>query len=776
MSKKSTLKSGRKTRKKSTKSARTPEAVDLNEAPPEELIEGLIKPLPARGGGARKTHTRLSNHKARSTWFQNRATWPVREAPTRALVRAREAARKSLPRPADAPEWQSIGPTNVGGRLTSLVCHPVHPERVWAGAAGGGVWYSPDAGQTWQPQWHRQDVLNVGALALDPSDPEVIYCGTGEANLSADSYPGVGIYRTGDGGRTWRLHASAEKTGIPRRIGVIAVDPFDPKHLLVGGIGFGEVGTDHDLGGLYTSTDGGDTWRRETFIAEKNYWCHSVVFHPTARGRVYATFTARGVRNGIYRSDDGGGEWEHLTKGLPPSERIGRATLAISPSRPDVLYAIATDELSERADLTLGVYRTTNGGRRWTDITRSHFDDERQMSYNTTIVVHPTRPNYVICGGVDLHRTEDGGKTWALATDWGNRLGITRGDPRHAHADHHCLLMPAALPGRVYDANDGGLDVSDDGGRNWVNRSTGLAVTMYYDMDVAQSDARVFGGGAQDNGTLMTQTGGSHDHFELLDGDGGWITFDPHDAEHIYASYQNMGIFRYRAGKTVEVTPKGADDDERNAVWMCYIAMDPNNPRVVFTGSHRVWRTKSDGKSWKPVSPTLDGSPITAIEIARADSRRVYVGTENGMIFRSRDGGDTWSANISSATLPGYSITRLLAHPEDAEHVYVTLAHFGHSHVYRSRDGGLNWEDVDKGRLPDVPHHSLAIPPDFPDTVYVCNDAGVFASPDGGETWVDMTGNLPNVMVIDLAYHRKEGTLSAATYGRSLWRLKVRQP
>ena len=742
--------------------------------PTEELIPGRIRPETSVMSGPRKQRApgpaspRLSYHKARSAWFQGRTSWPVREAPVSALIQERTRVVGSLPPAPGTAQWESIGPTNIGGRLTAIVCHPTNPERIWVGAAGGGVWFSANAGQSWQSQWHDQQVLNVGALAIDPKAPDVLFCGTGEANLSADSYPGVGIYQTQDAGKTWRLAAASARTGLPRRIAVIAIDPFDSQHILVGGVGFGEVGVANDLGGMYVSTDAGVTWRRETFITANNYWCHAIVFDPARRGTIYATFTSRGGRNGIYRSADGGQTWTQLRKGLPPGERFGRTSLALCAAAPAVLYAFATDEASEFSDRLLGVFRSRDGGDSWTSIARSHFRNEGQISYGNTIAVHPTEPNHVLCGGVDLHLTTNGGRTWTRVTKW----DAARGRPNYAHADHHGLLMPVAAPGRVYDPNDGGLDVSQDGGRTWVNRSSGLAVTMYYDADVAQSDGRVFGGGAQDNGTLITTTGRIDDHFEILGGDGGWIVFDPQDAGHVLASYYNLNIFRFRGGKYKDVSPP-APDDEKNAVWMAFITPDPKTPSTLFTGSYRLWRTRDDGETWKAVSPALDGSPISAIEIARADTRRIYVATENGGIFRSLDGGDHWSANVASTTLPGHTVTRLATSPVDAGVVFATVANFGHGHVFRSRDGGIVWEDVDKGQLPDVPHHAVAIRPDAPTTIYVCNDVGVFVSLDGAMTWNNLTRNLPAVMVVDLVYHQGDRTLTAATYGRSLWRLAL---
>jgi photosystem II stability/assembly factor-like uncharacterized protein len=718
---------------------------------------------------AKGPSVRLSNHKARSVWFQARTTWPVREAPVRTLVRERTRVQRALAAPANiTSNWECVGPTNIGGRLTCIVCHPQHPERIWVGAAGGGVWQSYDSGQTWQSFWSDQEILNIGALAIDAKNPDTIYCGTGEANLSLDSYPGVGIYQSADGGHTWQLLASTDRTGIPRHIGVIAIDPFDSKHILIGGVGYSEVSqTGNDYGGMFVSVDAGVTWRRETFVSAKNYWCHSIVFHPSKKNTIFATFTEQGARSGIWRSTDGGKTWTHLTSGLPDAARFGRTSLAISRSNPQVMFAFANDEASGNKDLLVGVFRSANGGNTWKDVSGTHFADEGQISYGNTIVIHPTNPDHVICGGVDLHLTKNGGKSWLQITHW----DLERDDPKYAHADHHALLMPAAVPDRVYSANDGGLDVSENAGRTWTNRSNGLSVTMFYDMDVAQSSGLVYGGGAQDNGTVITTSGSSSSFFELLGGDGGWIVFNPFDAGRVYASYYNLHIYRFRGDEFKNVTPP-APASEKNSVWMAYITLDPSDPNTVFTGSFRVWRTRNDGNNWVAVSPTLDGSSISAIEVAPADTKRVYVGTENGGFFRSLDGGGTWSPNISSSILPGHTITRLETSPKDARLVFATVANFGHSHVFRSADGGTTWEDIDRGQLPDVPHHALLIREEEPGKLYVGNDAGVFVLDVASGMWMNATKNLPNAMVVDLVYHTKDAALLAATYGRSIWRLK----
>ena len=610
--------------------------------------------------------------KLRSRWFVKQTLGRKEESSAEILAKARADCRKSL---ADAPgdsKWELAGPTNVGGRMTCLVCHPDKPDVIWAGSAAGGVWKSETAGAEWTTSWNDQEKsLNIGALALDPDNPDLLYCGTGEANLSPDSYPGVGLYRSLDGGGCWELLASAGKGGAPSRIGVIAVDPFDPAHLLIGGVGSEPSEPQQALGGLYVSNDSGVTWLRDvSLFPSGDYQCHSIVFHPSRQGVVFATFTEEGSRSGIWRSKDGGKNWDGLYKGLPSAEKFHRTSLALAPSSPHVIYALAAD----KDGLVLGVFRSEDTGDSWEDAGTDHFGAEKGMSYANTIAVHPEDPDFVISGGVDLHVTKDGGKHWSQVTHYDAR----RGDPWYAHADHHALVLPPSKPDRIYDMNDGGMDVSEDRGKTWFNRSDGLAVTMYYDLDVAPSDGRRFGGGTQDNGTQMTLTGGSDDHFTAVFGDGGWMVFDPRDAHHFYASAQRMHIVRWRQGNR-QIVPAFAEESERNAVWMAFIAMDPESPNTVYVGSQRVWKTTDDGDTWQAVSPFFDDfnrPNVSALEVSPADPRYVYAATEAGGFYRSRDEGNTWTENLAGATLPNQMITRIETSPDSADDLFVTLAGF----------------------------------------------------------------------------------------------------
>ena len=645
--------------------------------------------------------------------------------------------------------------------MTSIVSAPGKPNTIWAGAAGGGVWKSDDGGENWRGTWYSEPTLNIGSLAIDPKNPVVVYCGTGEANLSADSYPGVGVFRSIDGGETWHILAAADTAGIPTRIGSIAVDPFDQAHLFLGGVTHTADGID----GMFVSHDGGASWKRETFPGAGSYRCHAILFDHTTRDSVFATISARGSQNGIWKSTDGGVTWTHLTNGLPSAETIGRTAIALAASSPSVMYAIS----STLKNGVLGVFRSDNGGTKWANVAGAFFAEEGQMSYGNTIVVHPANPQHVLCGGVDLHLTRDGGKSWVRATQWDAK----RGKPNYAHADHHCLLMPADKPGLVYDMNDGGMDVSLDGGISWTNRSSGLAASMFYDIDVAQTDGRMFGGGLQDNGTNITLTGRVDDFVEITGGDGGWMLIDPNDSGHLYTTSQNMSVNRFRkASGWTDVSPP-ADKAETDTVWMAFLEFDPHDSRTVYCGGTRVWRTTDDGARWKAVSSVLDDSAISAVEIANADSKTVYVGTEKGGIYRSRDGGSTWSGDLASPVLPGFTITRILTSPLDAKMVFATVANFGKSHVFLSSDGAETWTDIDGGQLPNAPHYAISIPKAKPSMVFVCSDVGVHVSEDSGGTWKNLTRNLPMVPIVDLVYHDMDGTLFAASYGRSIWRLKV---
>lgn len=703
--------------------------------------------------------------KPRTLWFQARATWPHRDVPAAWLAKASVDAA-NVPAPRAPLSWEEMGPTNIGGRMTCAVAHPARPDTLWAGAANGGVWKTEDAGHTWHPTTQQPASLAVGSLALDPQNPDVLYCGTGEANLRGDSHPGLGVFKSLDGGETWQQSTGSGPGEVPPHIGALAVDPFDSNHLYLGGLSLLE----DQPSGLFESVDGGATWQHVDLFGRptrRPVWCHHVLFHPKDRGTVWITVTEQGARNGIWRLRRGSA-WEHLTTGLPPTEEINRATLAVAPSEPDILYVLF--DWLDHADAPgkrVGVFRSTDGGDHWSGRPDLHFQDERRMDYNQAIAVDPGNPDRLLCGGVDLHLSEDGALTWRQVS----YHDVPRGRSDYAHADHHALLFDPHDPARVYSFNDGGMDVSDYGGDGWANRSRGLATVMYYDLAVSPADSNRFGGGTQDNGTLLCFDGSPGRHAPVWPGDGGFMAFDPKDVNRYFVTAQELDVQRFDAAGMTNVSPP-ADVAEAYEVFTTILALDPANPRRLFVGSRRVWRTLDGGDQWAPVSWDLDGSLITSIEID-PNSSGVYVGTEYGGVFRSQDGGDTWSANLRGADLPGRTVTRIRVHPSQRSQLYLTVGGFGHRHVYHSSDYGLTWQDVDRGKLPNAPCGSVEILDDSPSTVVVASDVGLFATQDHGATWARWSKGLPNVCLTDVVYHRGSKQLFVATYGRGIWRLPV---
>jgi photosystem II stability/assembly factor-like uncharacterized protein len=724
----------------------------------------------------------FSTFKRHSAWFAQRGSETLHDVHAGELEDFWRRREKSS-HVAKLPKWECLGPFNIAGRVTSLIAHPADPRRLWAGAAAGGVWSSADGGGSWRSCWPKWASPNIGALAIDPADPDVIYCATGEANLSPDCYPGTGLYVSRDGGANWALLAAAGTHNLPRRIGALLPLKLAHSTLYLGGVTLNE----QHPAGLYGSSDGGRTWRREDGPSSSNYWCHSLAAHPD--GFLLAGLELGGAQTGIWRG--GNGAWKQLRGGLPSGDKTGRISLAIAPSRPNTVYALVADRLGSEV---LGVFRSRDGGERWRKVGGAHFAEEGQSCYSNTIAVHPDDPDTVVCGLYDIHSSRDGGATWARASHW----DAEEDSPRYVHSDQHAILLPGG--NLIYAANDGGVAASEDFGETWAMRPRGLVNTMFYDIDVASSNGRIFGGGAQDNGSLVAGVSGKEgDFLRVLGGDGAWMVFDPEDEHHVVGSRSDIHIFRHIAPRHwgedywKEISPKGMKQDEHHQNAIAVLAMDPAHPRTVWVGSRRLWRTVTDGREWQPVSPELDGSAITAIEIPPHAPGQVWAGTRNGGIFRSLDGGQTWSGDLSGPEIPARVITRIESHPRKASRLVVTVGGTGMvsramprarrreavsitsgmedvAHVFLSEDGGLSWRPIGASGMPNVAYHAAVFETHQPYRLFVANDCGVWMTEDLA-AWTDVSTSLPNAMVSDLVYHHRDRSLTAATYGRGIWRV-----
>jgi photosystem II stability/assembly factor-like uncharacterized protein len=710
-------------------------------------------------------------------WLQR--TFPYFRADPHALRDALEQAkvlRRAPKRQAFAP-WTFAGPLNVGGRISDVAVAPDDPDRLYAAAATGGVFTSADRGRTWTPIFDEQALLTIGDLALDPSDPDVIYVGTGEANGGHNNFAGGGLYKSEDGGASWRFMGLGETVSIGR----VVVDPSNPKRVFAAALGSYFAPTPER--GLYRSEDGGESWTRVLAVNDST-GVIDVVIRPDDPNTIFAATWQRvrrvsgsflyGEGSAVWRSRDGGDTWERLgpAHGLPDPEkqrrfdgrvRIGRIGLALCRDHPDVMYALFTDGAGY-----LGLFRTDDGGDTWRDA-----DPNRGVTpglggfswYFGQVRVHPSNPDVVYVMDVLFMRSGDGGSTWTTTP------GI--------HVDHHALTFFPDDPETLLNGNDGGVALSTDGGFTWT-RAGDLPNTQFYEIAFDPSRPERLYGGTQDNGTVRTLTGAADDWTRILGGDGFYVVIDPEDPNTIYAETQWGDLRRSQTFTPSFVSVTTGIDPNEKANWDTPLVIDPNDPAVLYTGTNRVYRTTDRAASWTAVSGNLTKGTypllgtISTIAVAPSDSDVLYAGTDDGNVWVSDDYGATW--RDVTGTLPTRWVTRIAVHPDDARTAYVSFSGLkwksAQPHVFRTRDLGATWEDVSAG-LPDAPVNALVVDPAFPEVIYVGTDVGAYVSPDEGRSWQALMDGLPNVVVNDMRLIPDERVLLAGTHGRGIYRLDL---
>jgi len=667
--------------------------------------------------------------------------------------------------------WVQAGPTNIGGRVTDLAIHPTDADICYAGLASGGVLKTTDGGQSWQPILQDLDAITIGDLALDPLDPDVLYVGTGEANAASLSFFGTGLYRWSDSGQTWQHLGLAESVYIAR----VLVHPTDSQRLYVAATGR-LFGTDQDRG-VYRSFDGGQTWDR-AFALTDSTACTDLVMHPTDPDIMFAAMWERtrgltyrrsgGPSSGLWRTDDGGDTWSEVTAGLPTGNDVGRIGVTICEAQPDVMYAIYADA-SARFE---GVYRSNDGGLTWSATNDGNLGNLYSNFgwYFGQIRVDPTDPNNVFALGVPMYRSTNGGQSWFE-------------EGANMHVDHHALEFAPSQPTRVYNGNDGGLYRSDDRGATWV-KLYDQPSNQFYAIEIDPADPTRLYGGTQDNGTLRTADGSADGWERIFGGDGFTVIVDHTDSDVIFVEYQYGNLYRStNGGASFSWAMNGIDGGDRMN-WHTPVVMDPVNPDVLYYGSHRVYKTTDGADSWQVVSGDLTNGnqgagfgTITTLAIAPSSPAQVYAGTDDGNVWAYRPFSGQW-VNIS-AGLPVRWVTDLAVHPTQPATVYATFSGLRWqepiSHVYRTTDGGLTWQDV-SGNLPEAPVQSILIDPENPATLVVASDVGVYWTADGGQGWQVLGQGLPRVPVFDLDLHPATRLLAAGTYGRSLLTITMPDP
>ena len=708
-------------------------------------------------------HTRKAEQKAEkhemNDWFINQRIFPSGKMDYKAYRNAVNSVRleKSLLRMNGiSNDWKYAGPENIGGRITDVEMHPSSLQVMYLCAASGGIFKSTDGGNIWIPVFDEQSTLSIGDLAIAPSDANRLYAGTGEANGGGGSltYDGMGVYVSEDGGTTWN-HVGLDST---RNTGRIAIHPSNKDIAYVAAMG--DLFGDTPQRGLYKTSDGGNNWQQVLFQNDST-GAIDVVIHPLHPDTVFACQWTRvrrpdrrhygGPASGIYRSFDGGNTWSNLTGALNLPGNAGRIGIDISQTNPDILFATVTDE----EGINVGIYKSIDLGTHWAPLLSP---SAGAYSYwYGRIKIDPTNPDIVYFIDFDLYKTIDGGLSW-------NRIS------NNVHVDQHEVYIHPQNNSMVLLGNDGGFFLSNDGGNSWAHNET-LPITQFYTCEMDEQNPLKLFGGAQDNGVLSTSTGSFNDWIDIWYGDGFAVLVDPNDSTKVYTASQYGNL---NTGLT------GVDPASRFN-WNTPVIFNPRNSNSLYLGSNTLYKSTDRGANWTQISPDLTNNTgiaiaypivyetITSIDVSAADTNMIYVGTDDGHVWMSGSNGSNWS-DVSNG-LPLRWVSRVAADPSNAMNAYVTLSgyryHDNMSHVYFTNNAGQSWNDI-SGNLPDVPVNDIVI-----DTVnsklFLATDVGVFHTAIGSTNWQILGTALPIVPVMDLRIHYPSMTLLAATYGRSMY-------
>jgi len=691
---------------------------------------------------------------------------PGQDLPRHAYDRA---AAEAAALPVTGGEWTSIGPANIGGRVTDLALDPHVRDTIYAAAASGGLWRSSDAGASFQPAWPDSFTQAMGAVAA--AGDGTLYAGTGEANPGGGSltYTGTGVYRSTDRGATW-TNIGLKDSGA---IGKIVVDPSDPRRLFVAAAGsLFNPGGDR---GVYRSTNGGNTWVRVLAGATDTTGATEVMFDPSNPQRLYAVMwdhrrqpnlrSYSGVGSGVYRSTDGGNTWTRLDGLVPAAADLGRIGLGVAPSDPRRLYAIIGRGPSS-SNFFDGFYTSRDGGDSWSRLPDNEDLAGSQSSYAWwfgKVWVDPRNANHVHVAGIALLTSQDGGRSWDADDD-------------SMHVDHHAMVWDPRDNRRVYLGNDGGVYRSDSNGRRgtWV-ASQHQPFTQFYSGAITPQDPARVSGGTQDNGSLRSWTRRGWQLY--VGGDGEENLINPTDVNNVFACYQYGNCFRSVDGGEHLTYFTGATTANRRN-WFTPVQFDPVNPNVMYYGGNRLNRSVDNGVTWTPISPDLTGGPgqdaypfgtITTVAAAASNSNVVWVGTDDGRVWVTPDLGSTWQLRLSGQPW----VTRVAVSPTNATTAYVTLSGYRagsyQPHVLMTNDAGATWTDL-TGNLPQAPVNDIVL--GSGSELFAATDQGVFISTAAG-TWQRLGSGLPLVPVDDIEYDPTRQRLVAATFGRSMYQLTV---
>lgn len=689
--------------------------------------------------------------------------------------------------------FRSIGPATTSGRVNMFAVDPNDRSKYYVAVASGGVWKTVNAGTTWTPVFDGEGSYSIGAIALDPKNSSIVWVGTGEYNSQRSVGYGDGVYRSEDGGRSWRNMGL--KTS--EHIGRIVIDPRDSNVVFVAAQG--PLWSPGGERGLYKTTDGGKTWKAVIKISE-NTGVTDVVIDPSNPDTMYAAAWQRrrhfytlingGPESAIYKSTDGGETWTKLRSGLPPGD-LGRIGLDVSPVNPNVVYATV-----EASGNLSGIFRSNDRGATWERTS----PNIAQAMYYAQIVCDPKNVDRIYIPNVVIQVSDDGGRT--------QRPLISR----LVHVDYHAIWIDPKNTDYMLVGNDGGVYESFDRGANWHFKAN-LPVTQFYDIAVDNNVPfyNVYGG-TQDNnslgGPVKTRNNAgivNADWFVTNGGDGFRSAVDPVDFNIIYAESQNGGLVRFdkRTGETVDIQPiEGKDIESQRYNWDSPFIISPHsNTRLYFAG-HKLFKSDNRGDDWRAISGDLTrrldrnllpvfGKIQSPDAIAKNQSTAlygnasalsespkkpglIYVGTDDGLIQVTENDGQTWRKIEKFPGVPDMSyVSRLLASQHDANTVFALFNNHQNGdfkpYILKSTDAGKNWTSI-AANLPE--RGSLyAIAEDHINSnlLFVGTEFGFFFTVDGGAKWIQMKGGLPTIAVRDIAIQRTENDLLLGTFGRGIY-------
>jgi photosystem II stability/assembly factor-like uncharacterized protein len=755
--------------------------------------------------------------------------------------------------------WRSVGPVVQGGRVVDIETVPGEPYTFYVAYASSGLWKTTNNGVTFEPIFDDQPTIIIGDIAVDPSNPQTIWVGTGEDNSSRSSYGGMGLYRSDDGGQNWR-HMGLGETN---RIGSVLVDPRDSNLVYVASLG--KLYTPGGDRGIYRTTDGGKVWEQVLAGGDVTGFV-DLVQDPGNPDLLYAAawersrrpwdFVEGGPGSGIWKSSDGGSTWSRLEGGLPAGDHVGRIGLAISAAQPRTIYAaLDNQQLMPEEQWDLGDGAIT--AKRLRKMTKEEFleqdpeavedfirgndldteiDAEKliEMVENDEITVEELIDEISDANanlfdsdikGIQVWRSDDGGDSWRLTHDepirdmvftYGYYFGLIRVSPSdperiyilgvpmltsadggksfesiqdpNVHVDYHAMWIDPNFPDRFFVGNDGGIDVSYDGGKSWLKLDA-QPVGQFYAVALDMADPYNIYGGLQDNGSYK---GSSKTRWELGQrwrriggGDGMYVQVDPRDNATIYSGFQFGFYQRSKGGNRKSVRPR--DKLKEPALrynWQTPIQLSPHNPDILYFGANRLYRSMDQGETWRPISADLTKSEqrgdVPFATIATFDESQesfglIWVGTDDGCVWVTDDGGVEWT-DVSDGLPADRWVSRVEASHHDEKVAYLSLNGYRDdddtAYVYRTADRGRTWMSLADG-LPAEPVNVVREDPVNEDVLYVGTDRGVYVSLDRGASWQGLGSELPNVPVHDLAIHPRERELVAGTHGRSVWILDL---